>query len=1304
MRHADRVQAPDASSSVHVDPSPLLRSDAAPAVRTLVDIVRQTALEVPDAPALDNGSAVLTYVEFCEAAETFAAELHERGVGRGDKVGVRVDSGTLDLYVAIVGILVAGAAYVPVDVDDPDSRARTVFEEADVAAVVGNELVISVRRSGGQVTDDQAPSPADDAWVIFTSGSTGKPKGVAVTHRSAAAFVDAEAALFLQDAPLGPRDRVMAGLSVAFDASCEEMWLAWRHGACLVPAPRSLVKSGSDLGPWMIANGITVVSTVPTLVSLWPAGVLDDVRLLIVGGEACPPEIGDRLAGPDREVWNTYGPTEATVVACAARLAPGEPVRIGLPLAGWDLAVVDASGMHVAAGETGELIIGGVGLARYLDPVKDAEKYAPMPTIGWDRAYRSGDLVVNHPEGLVFGGRADEQIKIGGRRIELGEIDNALLGLPGVVAAAAAIRTTDAGNKILVGYVATDETFDQSASLDILRRQMPEALVPRLGRLDSMPTRTSGKIDRDALPWPLPSIGSTGAAAELTGTSAWLRDLWLGLLGAVVTSPADDFFVLGGGSLSAAQLVGRLREQFPDVTVADVYANPSVAGLSATLDAMSTAQAPRNASVRPVRLATQVAQVLLTLPLRTITGLRWLTWTAAGSRLAAAALDWTWLPQVSWAWIVAGLLLLVTPPGRMLLAATSARVLLRGLVPGTYPRGGGVHLRLWLAEHIADELRAGSLSGASMLGAYARALGADVARDVDLHSLPPVTGMLTVASGASVEPEVDLTGHWLDGDTLHVGAVRIGADARIGVRSLLGPGARIGAGAEIGAGSAVFGEVPDGEYWSGAPARRNGPARGPQTSTRADRHVRWTIAYGVVALVLASLPALAVVAGALAVVPLLGGIDGPGDAAVRLTVVAPAGVVVGYLVLALLVVAVVRVQSVGLTSGTHPVHSRPAWQAWSVFRVMDDARTWLFPLYSSTLTPAWLRLLGARIGDGVEASTVLMLPSLTSVNDGAFLADDTMLGMYELGGGWLRVEQVKIGRHAFVGNSGMTAPGRKVPKGGLVAVLSAAPQRAKAKAGTSWLGSPPQKLRRTAGDADVSRTHEPARRLRVARAVIELARVVPMIVGGLLALAAVTGLLLVADRLGWWQAALLSGAVMIAVGAVAAVVTVAAKWALVGRIRAGDHPLWSSFVWRNELADAFVELLGAPWVARSASGTPVLTLWLRMLGASIGRGVWCETYWLPEADLIELGDGSTVNRGCVVQTHLFHDRILSMDTVTLEKGSTLGPHGVILPAATLGSHATIGPVSLVMRGESVPRKTRWIGNPIGPWAEDDFAS
>ena len=214
----------------------LLRSSAAPPPRTLVDVFRVTVAQFGEATALDTGADALTYEEFAEAADEVADELAAIGVGRGDKVGVRLSSGTTDLYIAIMATLLVGAAYVPVDADDPEERARLVFGEADVAAVIGTDLAVDPRRPGPP-REREEPSVDDDAWVIFTSGSTGTPKGVAVTHRNAAAFVDAESRLFLQRAPLGPQDRVMAGLSVAFDASCEEMWLAWRYGGCLVPAP-----------------------------------------------------------------------------------------------------------------------------------------------------------------------------------------------------------------------------------------------------------------------------------------------------------------------------------------------------------------------------------------------------------------------------------------------------------------------------------------------------------------------------------------------------------------------------------------------------------------------------------------------------------------------------------------------------------------------------------------------------------------------------------------------------------------------------------------------------------------------------------------------------------------------------------------------------------------------------------------------------------------------------------------------------------------------------------------------------------
>ncbi|ALJ19892.1 Pls/PosA family non-ribosomal peptide synthetase [Microbacterium sp. No. 7] len=1295
------------------------RGGRAPAPRTLIDILDETARRHPEASAIEDAAGALSYGELRVRVRQTAVRLRERGVRRGDRVGVRMPSGDRELYIAILGIMAAGAAYVPVDADDPEERAELVFGEAAVRGVIGARGRYAPWRTDegrdgppapAGLFDGDDPHPAsaplfvveppgldDDAWIIFTSGSTGVPKGVAVQHRSAAAFVDAEARMFLQGEPLGPGDRVLAGLSVAFDASCEEMWLAWRHGACLVPAPRALVRSGEDLGPWLVGHGITAVSTVPTLAALWPQDAIENVRLLIFGGEACPPELAARLVGDDREVWNTYGPTEATVVACGALMDGVGPVRIGLPLDGWSLAVVDADGHRVADGEVGELIIGGVGLARYLDPAKDAEKYAPMPTLGWGRAYRSGDLVRAEPEGLVFQGRADDQVKIGGRRIELGEVEAALQSLSAVSAATVVVQRSEGGVPLLVGYVVPAEGFDRQTARAELAATLPAPLIPLLAVMDDLPVRTSGKVDKAALPWPL--TDTDAADSTLTGTSAWLAEQWLAVLG---TRPADedaDFFQLGGGSLAAAQLVSRIRTRAPEFTMADVYDLPRLRqmadAIEAEADDADAEPAGGFSTAAPTPRIMQWVQTIASVPLFVLSGLRWILWLLTASWILRLFPGFEVLPEAPLWLILVGLIVVATPFGRMALSALAARVLLAGLRPGDYPRGGGVHLRLWLAEQVAQQIDPVGLAGAPWVTYYARALGAKIGPGVDLHTLPPVTGMLQIGAGAAIEPEVDLSGYWIDGDTVRIGAIRIGADATVGSRSTLAPGTKIGRGAEVAPGSAVFGRVRAGQRWAGSPAVRVGGTSTPLASERPPARKRWLWAYATSSSLIGLLPILSFVIGGLVLVPAFRDAPSLADAVPGLlAALVPATIVTG-LVFAVSVVGLVRLLSIGLVEGVHPVRSRVAWQAWSTERLLDSARTILFPVYSSLFTPVWLRLLGAKVGRDVEASTVLLIPCMTTIDDGAFLADDTMVATYELRGGWMRIARARIGKRAFLGNSGLAGAGHRVPKDGLVAVLSVAPP--KAKAGSSWLGSPAVRLRRVVNEADLERTYRPRTGLRVARTAWELCRFVPVVLTCALGLAVLLALAAMIEAWGLGVAILLSGAVLIVAGAVAAAVTTIAKWAFVGVIRAGEHPLWSSFVWRTEVSDTFTEMIAAPWFANAAAGTPALAIWLRTLGARIGTGVWTDSYWFPEPDLVTLGDGATVNRGCVVQTHLFHDRVMSIDTVSLEAGATLGPHSVILPAASLGAHATVGPASLVMRGETVPAGSRWSGNPIGPW-------
>lgn len=1312
-------------------PDRYLRSAAAPAPRTLIDVLRATAAAHPQAAALDDGAAALTYAELLAEVDATAAWLAGLGIGRGDRLGVRLPSGSRGLYIAILATMACGAAYVPVDADDPDARAELVFAEAGVAGWFGPgglhlDPARRPRAAAAGAAAPRGPEPGDDCWIIFTSGSTGRPKGVAVTHRSAAAFVDAEAGLFLADHPEGPLgvdDRVLAGLSVAFDASCEEMWLAWRHGACLVPAPRALVRSGVDLGPWLISRGITVVSTVPTLAGLWPAEALDGVRLLIVGGEACPPELVDRLAGGGRELWNTYGPTEATVVASAARLHPGGGTPIGLPLAGWDLAVVDGAGAPVAPGEVGELLIGGVGLARYLDPAKDAAAYAPAPELGWARAYRTGDQVRVGDRGLEFVGRIDDQVKIGGRRIELGEVAAQLSALPGVTQATVLVRRTGAGEPVLVGYLGAGgdaAAVDPGDCRRLLRARLPAALVPRLHVMAELPTRASGKVDAEALPWPLPAAAGEPAAADLDPVAAWLSGIWAEVLSVPPPGADADFFALGGTSLAAATVIARIRRAAPEAAVKDLYDHPRLGRLAEELAArglVDPAADPAAAPAAPVRPVAPVPrrtrriQAAVMVPLQLIRALKWLAWLAvldwaagaAGAPLAVGVPGWL-------AALLAAAFL--TPLGTMPATAAVTRALTRGIRPGEHPRGGSVHLRLWAAERLADASGARDVAGAPWMTLYARALGARVGRGVSLHALPPVTGLLTLGERCSVEPETDLSGYWVDGDVVRVGPIEIGAEARVGARCTLLPGARVGAGAHVEAGSCVDGarRVRAGARWAGSPARPVGRPKHRFPDAPAPRRRYWAPIYAGTALLLALVPVAALAAAA----AILGraALARPEPAAALAAALAwtPVAAIAAFAGYAALTAALVRLLSAGLRPGVHPVRSATGWRAWAVERLMDAARTDLFPLYASSGTRAWFRLLGARVGRGAEISTTVGLPRFMDIRREAFLADDTMVAGYELGGGWLLLGRTRVGRRAFLGNSAVAGPGRKLGRDCLVAVLSAVPR--KAKAGTNWWGSPPERMRRVAAapaGGGRARTYAPPPRLRAARAAIELLRLAAPAASLALATLTLAGLHAVlravagaagggpgAVAAGLAAAWLVAPVALLAAGGAAVAVTVAVKRACVGVHRPGEHPLYSRYVWLDELQDTFVEVLAAPWYLNPATGTGGLNRALRALGADIGRGAWLESYWLPEADLCRIGEAATVGRGCVVQTHLFQDRVMSLDRVELAAGASLGPHSVALPASRVGAGASIGPASLVMRGDRVPDGSRWRGNPVEP--------
>ena len=403
-----------------------------------------------------------------------------------------------------------------------------------------------------------------------------------------------------------PSDRVYQGFSLAFDASVEEVWLAFFAGATLVVGTQEMVRSGAALSAMLADAGVTVLSCVPTLLAMMDEDI-PTVRLLILGGEACPPDLVKRWWRPGRRVFNTYGPTEATVIATCAECHPDKPVTIGQPVPNYLACVLDEQLRPVPAGVAGELCLGGIGLARgYLGrPELTREKFISLAGDGGatQRLYRTGDLARWTPDGrkLEFLGRIDTQVKIRGFRVELAEIESVLLECPGVQAAAVALREDGPGRPATgrLPRAAAGHPVRREAIRATLRARLPAYMVPALlETLPQLPTLASGKVDRQSLPAPRarPAEERPDLVPPRTALEKQIVAVWEKLFAPTPVSVQDDFFLdLGGDSLLAARMVSELRRSppFRQLSMLDVYQQPTAEKLAARFAQPQTREGER---------------------------------------------------------------------------------------------------------------------------------------------------------------------------------------------------------------------------------------------------------------------------------------------------------------------------------------------------------------------------------------------------------------------------------------------------------------------------------------------------------------------------------------------------------------------------------------------------------------------------------------------------------------------------------------------------------------------------------------
>jgi non-ribosomal peptide synthetase-like protein len=1315
----------------------------APAIRhplCLHELFESQVDATPDAVALGCGDREFTYAELDAAANRLARRLRRAGARPGTFVGILASRSELPI-IGVVACLKAGAAYVPIDPGYPAERVRHIAAELGLqlcmtdsalyeraADILGVDRIFPIDDpecdrsiSPSRMTPEESGVvPTDLAYVIYTSGSTGRPKGVMTEHRHVSLFVDA----FNKVCGTGRDDRIYQGFSLSFDGSVEEIWMAFSNGSTLVVPPADAPRFGDELGQYLDDLGITYFSTVPTMLSTM-APCIPSLRTVVLSGEVCSPQLVKGWARDGLRILNVYGPTEATVNTTVFDCRPDEPVRIGRPLDGYTVQIVDEALRPLPVGVPGELLICSDTLARgyFNEPGLTGDRFVIMNDLGGGsrRCYRTGDLAVWRDDGnLEFLGRADGQVKIRGYRVELSEIEAVLAEHPEIRSASVRLFQRDGLQELAAHVVTTHrhDRLDTSEVLALLESRVPPYMIPGfLDVVDELPRTTSGKVDRRALPQPVCPLvrESDDAIRPRTESERLIAEVWAEALGIGDVSATADFFLdLGGHSLVAAQTVTKIREiSGCPLTVRNAYEFTTVQRLAAHLDGLRaavppTGSGPSGASESPSstsrerfdstprwrRAGTTMLQAcslyLLSVPVMLPTtivfllGLGWIQGTVSTARLLVLAL--IVVPILTW-------------PALLALSIAAKWILIGRYKLGEHKLWTAYYFRWWLVNRLAAYSGAGALAGTPLLPIYFRLMGARVGPRCTLNTTQcSAWDLVSIGADSSIGADTQMLGYRVEDGILRIGRVDIGERCFIGIHSALGLDVRMADDSSLDDQSLLpDGDVvPPGEGRQGSPARRAAVCRPSSDGRPVPQSTARRVLFGFAHVIATDLLTIVMMVPGLAFLLAYwfafsrGGL---GVGALAMAVSVPAGVVVYSLYIAGLKKVVLR----RIPPGTYPVLSFIYLRKWLSDGLMATTRGLLLPVYTTLYLPPLLRLLGAKIGPRAEISTVWSFsPELIDVEAESFFADGSIIGGRRTDRGVFQVGVNRIGRRSFVGNGAVMPVGKSLGDGCLLGVQSIPPLEGRSTPdGSEWLGSPsfPLTHRVKVDKFDTTVTFRPTRRLYIERAVIDALRIlIPGYLGLLTLAATVLTLYLLYRDISLGVMIALSPVVGLAYGFAAAIFVAGLKKCVMGTYRPEIRPLWSRYVWLNEMINGAYESIFAP-VVSTLLGTPFVAPFLRLMGCRIGRHTFIATTLFSEWDLVEIGDHVALNHGVVVQNHLFEDRVFKSSTQTIEDEASIGNMSIVLYDSVVRRGGVVGPLSLVMKGEAIEERTRWQGIP-----------
>lgn len=1312
----------------------------------LADLLEATIQACPDQIALFSDREHLSYATLEERADLVAHYLIQAGVKPGDIVGLWLPRG-IDLLVMQAGIAKSGAAWLPFDAEVPVDRIAVCLDDANaIGLLTADELLPRLSHIQQRIFTVSALSQPtttalqkrtavkvnDPAYVIYTSGSTGKPKGIVINQGSICHFLRSENSVL----GITRQDRVYQGFSVAFDMSFEEIWISYLVGASLWIAPKEVALDPDALPRALIENRITVLHAVPTLLALFSIDV-PCLRLINLGGEMCPASLVERWASSERQMFNTYGPTEATVSASLAPLQVDEPVTIGIPLPNYGLLVIDPdveNGLRLLErGEVGELCIFGPGVSDgYLGrPDLTQEKFIQNP---WakdganpdlnGRLYRTGDLAKIGEDGQVQClGRADDQVKIRGFRVELGEIEAVLAKQNGVGTVAVILRSVQ-GVDQLIAFILRETGADPalvsgSNLRQALTQSLPAYMVPtRYEFLDEMPRLSSGKIDRKTLKAQELAVqvsSSESDVAETEAESCLFEALTRLFPGQAIRRDADFFNDLGGHSLMAARLVSSLRldARFAYFKISDIYQQRRVGEIAAVLQAgmivvtdekhEAEAWSPPSAIKRWTCGLAQAAMIPCLVAFRM---LQWLTPFFAYHFFTGDSEDS--IPRAVALSLACFLLVTVA---EFFLAIAAKWLIVGRLKPGKYPLWGWTYFRWWLVDRIIEAAPAYMLSGSTIYTWWLRALGAKIGDEVLIGSITlRAADLLQIGDGASIGNACNFENARVEKGYLHLGQIDIDDHAYVGSYAVIEGGTHLATHAHLaGQSCLVDGQsIPAHRIWEGSPARDVGVfdahALPPRPVVGTARKFGENLFFILGSLSISALFFLPVFPTFI----LIDWLDTlellPSTQNAEVAVQLSEYFVFAFPATAVLIVCT-AILSAGIrwgllpkmTPGRYAVHSNVYCGKWLVNQIQESSLNVLHGVYATIYSPFWYRMLGAKVGKGAEVSTALgVVPDMLTLGDECFIADAVMLGDEEIDQGWMSVQATEVSRRSFVGNGAYIPDGTVIPENVLIGVHTSAPANSAMRSGDTWIGSPAMNLparEEVKGFAE-NLTFKPSLWRRVARGLIEAFRIIaPHALVIAIGYTIVLDLMPLAAEERWLEVLyylVISGLLY---GAGCYVFILLAKWLLIGRYKKSSHPMWTWFVWLSEAITNLYEGIAVPNFMRYLKGTPWLPLAFNLLGAKIGKGVYLDTTDITEFDCVTIGAYSEINAAACPQTHLFEDRVMKVDHVIIGERVYLGPRSFVLYSAFVGDDAKLGALTLVMKGEFIPAKSSWRGCP-----------